>query len=103
MADELQQLKDQIIELQRQNEELNNKLQEVDTLKRKLEEIDNIVRNHRHRGSESIMFERMVQDAQYIDGKEFRADGTVGGTGTVAIGDPAKTIVYKKGLIISIT
>jgi predicted RNase H-like nuclease (RuvC/YqgF family) len=104
--EEIKELQNKVNDLQRENEEIRNQLQELEDLKRKIENTENIARNHRHKGGESIPLETLIKEAEYIDGKEFRAEGTAGGTQTFVLSGediPTTTFVIKNGLVISIT
>jgi hypothetical protein len=101
------ELQEKLNDLQRQNDELNAKVQEIEDIKKRLEETERLAKNHRHQGTDSVALELLLKNTPYIDGKEFRALGTTGATGTYTpIGgndNPAKTFVIKNGLVISIT
>jgi len=85
-------------EIKQQIEELRSQLKERDN---QISELRNLIKNHNHKGLETIALETIIKNAQYVDSKQFKAVGVDGLSGTFTSGDGTpKTITVSKGLIV---
>ena len=81
-------------------QKINLKNTEVQDLSLDLNTLKGLIKNHRHQGLETIPIETIIKNAQYVDGKEFRARGTPSiADGTYSV----VTITTKGGIVTAIT
>ena len=98
-------------DFQPQIDELKAELQKKDEvileLKNKLNELEELLRDHEHAGLGTKRLEDLIKNVAYVDGKEFRADGTQGLTQTITVqkNDTPEycTITIKGGIITATT
>ena len=84
-------------------EKIKDLIIRLDEKDKTIDDLKNLLKDHRHQGGETVALETLIKNAQYVDGKLFKADGTAGADGSFNTGDANKTITVSKGIITNIT